>query len=374
MPADHLDFESAVGAIAERIRIAARQGTKLAIRGGNSKEFFGNPVQGEPLDIAALRAPVLHEPSELVVTAAAATPLAELEDLLEAAGQMLAFEPPHFGASATVGGCVAAGLCGPRRLAQGYAGGPLRDHVLGAKMLDGHGNLLSFGGTVIKNVAGYDVSRLLAGSLGTLGVIVEVSLKVVPRPPHEITLVRECGEAAALECYAAWNREPWPVSGSAWSDGRLSLRLSGAAAALEAARRDIGGELLAPQSATVFWRELRDQCHRFFDLAAGESLWRLALPFDAPVLAGPLAGGGVLHEWHGMQRWIKSRAVGEAAPIALQQLARRLGGHATRFRGGDRSSPAFAPLAPTTAAIHRRLKAEFDPQGVFNPGRLQPDL
>lgn len=372
---DDVAFETAVGAIADRIRAAAAEGTKLAIRGGGTKDFFGNPLQGEALDIGVLKAPLIHESSELVVTAAAATPLAELEATLDAAGQMLAFEPPHFGAAVTVGGCVAAGLCGPRRLASGYAGGPLRDHVLGTKLLDGRGNLLSFGGTVIKNVAGYDVSRLLAGSLGILGVIVEVSLKVVPKPTDELTLVFECDEVTAIDRYGEWNRQPWPVSASAWIGGRLWLRLSGAAVAIAATHRAIGGDMLSPHAAADFWLGVREHRHEFFETSATESLWRLSLPFDAAVLPDVTGiTGGVMHEWHGMQRWIKLRAKDYAATSAVHELAHRYGGHATRFRGGDRATPAFAPLAPVNATIHRRLKDEFDPQGVFNPGRLQPDL
>ena len=376
-------FESALAQIAEHIRAAAAAQRPLCIQGGGSKLFFGNAAVGDVLDVRDLRADPRHEPAELVVTVAAGTPLAEIEALLAEAGQMLAFEPPRFGPAATVGGCVAAGLCGPRRIASGYAGGVLRDHVLGAKLLDGRGNLLSFGGTVIKNVAGYDVARLLAGSLGILGVIVEVSLKVVPRPADEATVMLECGMDEALRRCGDLGIEPWPVSASAWIDGRLYLRLSGASAAVAAARRAIGGETVTLRAADDLWLRLREQRLDFFELAADETLWRLSLPAGAP--AGPGAGaasvgqGPLLFECHGMQRWLKTRHGGDAAVAGrfaadMRQAARRLGGHATRFRGDHVSGPAFEPLAPALLAIHQRLKREFDPACVFNRGRLQPQI
>ena len=376
-------FDSALAQVAEQIRDAAAAQRPLYIQGGGSKVFFGNAAVGDLLDVRNLRADPRHEPAELVVTVGAGTPLAELEDLLAGAGQMLAFEPPRFGPAATVGGCVAAGLCGPRRIASGYAGGQLRDHVLGAKLLDGRGNLLSFGGTVIKNVAGYDVARLLAGSLGILGVIVEVSLKVVPRPAAEATIMLECDADEALRRCGDLGIEPWPVSASAWIDGRLYLRLSGASAAVAAARREIGGESVTSGVADDLWMRLREQRLEFFELAADDTLWRLSLPAGAPARLPSDAvrgvGDAVLLEWHGMQRWVKTRHDRDAAVAArfagdLREAARRFGGHATRFRGDEASGHAFEPLAPAVLAIHRRLKREFDPAGIFNRGRLQPQI
>lgn len=370
---DDQAFETAVGTVAERIRSAAATRTPLCLRGGGTKEFYGNEPVGELLAVDGLQALPLYEPSELVITVAAGMRLADLEALLYANGQMLAFEPPAFGADATVGGCVAAGLCGPRRLATGYAGGPLRDHVLGAKMLDGRGNLLSFGGTVIKNVAGYDVSRLLAGSLGILGVIVEISLKVVPRPAEEITLRFELDEQEALECYGAWNLHPLPISASTWHAGQLLVRLSGAPAAIGAARRWMGGEALEKRQGEQFWQSVREQQHESFARKSDEVLWRCALPFGSPVLPS-VGSDGTTHEWHGMQRWLKLDGSDEQARRMLDDAVRRLGGYLVRFRGGTRRGTAFAPLSPTSAAIHHRLKAEFDPQDVFNRGRLVADL
>jgi glycolate oxidase FAD binding subunit len=340
-------------ALREQVRAATAAGAPLSIRAGGSKDFFGNAGEGERLDPRGCAGIVAHEPTELVITARCGTRLAELEAVLDAAGQMLPFEPPHFGAEATVGGCIAAGLAGPRRAS---AGG-VRDYVLGVKLLTGRGDLLSFGGTVMKNVAGYDVARLAAGSLGVLGVITEVSLKVLPKPVTETTLRLELDEAAALARMNAWAGKPLPISATAWRDGALHARLSGARAAVADAISRIGGDEV---DARAFWRGLREQSDEFF--AGDLPLWRLALPTTAPPVALP---GPHLIEWGGGQRWLRSGAPAEE----IRARAAALGGHATRFRGGERRD-VFAPLPPPIAAIHRRLKAEFDPAGIFNRGRM----
>lgn len=359
--------ESMDGLIAEWsecIRAAAAGGHTLHIRGGGSKDFYGRAVTGERLDTGALRGIVSHEPSELVVTVRAGTALAELEAELAAAGQMLAFEPPHFGSGATVGGMVAAGLSGPRRAS---AGG-LRDFVLGVRMLDGRGEVLRFGGEVMKNVAGYDVPRLLAGSLGTLGVLLEVSLKVLPRPFAETTLRFELGESAAIEQLNRWGGQALPLSASAWADGVLSLRLSGAQAAVRAACASLGGEEVGAQEAAAFWLGVREQTLPWFGLdVGGAALWRLSVPSAAPALKLP---GEQFIEWGGAQRWLRSTAPVER----VRARAAELGGHAVLFRGGDRQSEVFQPLAAPLLAIHRRLKAAFDPAGVFNRGRLYQEF
>lgn len=358
-------MDEAIAQLRETVRAAADGRRALCIRAGGTKDFYGNPPHGELLDPRIASGVVAYDPSELVVTARAGTPLAELEALLESRGQMLAFEPPHFGSGATLGGCVAAGLGGPRCAFAGAARGAVRDAVLGARLVDGRGRLLRFGGTVIKNVAGYDVSRVLAGSLGILGVIVELSLKVVPRPRCEATLRFECDEASALRSMNDWSREPLPLSGSAWSGGALSVRLSGSRAAVDSARARLGGEELEASGADRFWSRLREQEAEFF---SGEApLWRLSLP----TVAGPAgAGEPQLIEWCGAVRWLRS-----GRPAAeLRRDAAALGGFATLFRGGDRAQGVFAPLPSALARIHAALKAEFDPGGVFNPGRLVPDL
>jgi glycolate oxidase FAD binding subunit len=285
--------------------------------------------------------------------------------LLAAHGQMLAFEPPHFGRDATIGGCVAAGLTGPRRASHGITFGGVRDFLLGARMLDGRGQLLSFGGTVMKNVAGYDVARVLAGSLGILGIIVEVSLKVLPKPTTETTVRFEMDEAAALRALNAWGREPLAISASAWSGGCLTLRLSGARAAVESAHMKLGGHEIDGSAARNFWCGIREQTDSFF--AGDAPLWRLSLPPNAEAL--PLASEQLI-EWGGALRWVRSpKPVDE-----MRAHARKYGGHATLFRGGDRSQGAFTPLTRELAVIHKRLKAEFDPADIFNRGRMFPDL
>jgi glycolate oxidase FAD binding subunit len=344
-----------------RIRDAAARGAALRLRGGGSKDFYGGEPRGEILDTREHAGIVDYEPTELVVTARCGTALAELEGALAERGQMLPFEPPHFGAGATLGGCVAAGLAGPRRAACGA----VRDFVLGARMLDGRANEVGFGGRVMKNVAGYDLSRLLAGSLGTLGLILEVSLKVLPRPAAETTLRLALPQARALEALNGWAGQPLPVSASAWRDDELTLRLSGAPSALQSAAQAIGGEPLAAQAAAQFWESVREQTHAFFSGAGPR--WRLSVPPQAAQIPLP---GDTLLEWGGALRWMRT----EADAAAVRAAAGAAGGHATLFRNGDRSAGVFAPLAPALLRVHRELKAAFDPAGIFNPGRLYPEL
>ena len=342
----------------ERVQAAARDARPVRIRGGGSKDWYGGRPDGEILDTRACAGIVDYEPTELVITARCGTPLAEIEAALAERGQMLAFEPPHFGAGATFGGAVASGLSGPRRA----HGGALRDFVLGATLLDGRGELLRFGGRVMKNVAGYDVARLLAGSLGTLGLLLEISVKVLPRAVSETTLRFELAETDAIRTLNEWAGKPLPLSGSCWHEGVLSLRLSGARAAVEDARRRLGGETV-PDCAR-FWESLREQRHAFF--AGDQALWRLSLPSTAGAVA--LDGAGLI-EWGGAQRWL--RAPGDAQSAArIRAAATAAGGHATLFRGGDKEVGVFQPLAPALARIHAGLKAGFDPAGIFNPGRM----
>ncbi len=341
----------------DRVRAATAARTALRIRAGGSKDFYGNACDGELLDPRALTGIVAYEPTELVITARCGTSLAELETALDEAGQMLPFEPPHFGPSATVGGCVAAGLAGPRRAA---AGG-VRDYVLGCKLLTGRGEELTFGGTVMKNVAGYDVARLAGGSLGILGLITEVSLKVLPKPVTESTLRLELDEAAALKRMNEWAGQPLPVSATAWRDGQLHVRLSGARAAVNEAQAKFGGEVV---DGGALWSSLREQSDAFF--GGTQPLWRIGVPSIAPALDLP---GGQLIEWGGGQRWLLT----DLPAAQIRARAAACGGHATLFRGGERRD-VFAPLPAPIAAIHHRLKAEFDPAGIFNRGRMYADL
>jgi glycolate oxidase FAD binding subunit len=361
----------ALDTLVDRVRAARADKRALDIRGGGTKAFYGEAPQGEPLDIRPLAGISSYEPSELVVTVRAGTPLAELEAALAEKGQCLAFEPPRFASAGstggTVGGMVAAGLSGPSRA----TAGAVRDHVLGATLLSGRAEVLSFGGQVMKNVAGYDVSRLLAGSLGTLGVILEVSLKVLPVAPATATLRFELDEAKALDQLNTWGGQPLPLSASAWWSGILVLRLSGAAAAVQSAVTRLGGEVVEPPMAAGFWTGLRDQTDEFFigaakAVEAGATLWRLAVPQTAAPIKTP---GEHLVEWGGAQRWV----VTTAPAATLREAAARVGGHATAFRGG-KSAGVFAPLSLPLMRIHRDLRAAFDPEGVFNRGRLYPGM
>ena len=376
-----LAHDPALQALVDQVQRARAAGTALCIRGGGTKDFYGeapmltsSAAALEILDTRALQGTSSYEPTELVVTTRCGTPLAELEALLATQGQCLAFEPPHFAPGATVGGMVAAGLAGPARAAVGS----VRDFVLGATLLNGRAEVLTFGGQVMKNVAGYDVSRLLAGSLGTLGVIVEVSLKVLPLAQATLTLRLEMDQAAALAQLHAWGGQPLPLNASAWWHGSLLVRLSGAIAAVHAARVRIGGEVVNDAEAQPFWRGLRDHADEYFATArsavrdgAGQAngcaLWRLSVPQTAPVLTLP---GDTLIEWAGGQRWLCSTAPAATVRAATAQV----GGHATLFDAIDRSGGVFAPLSAPLARIHRTLKTAFDPAGVFNPGRLYPGL
>jgi len=346
--------------LVEAILQAGRSGTALRLRGAGSKDFYGGMLAGEVLEVAGYRGIVAYEPSELYITARCGTPLAELEAALAERGQMLAFEPPHF-SGATVGGCVAAGLAGPRR----QQAGAVRDFVLGTKLIDGRGQVLDFGGQVMKNVAGYDVSRLLAGSLGTLGLIAEVTLKVLPQPVAEATLCSAMDEATAIARLNAWGGQPLPISASFWADGQLFLRLSGAQAAVDAALARLEGERL--DTAEDFWKMVREQGH---PALAGDVLWRLALPTTTPPLGLP---GLRAIEWGGAQRWY----AGDLAPAVWREAAQRAGGHAVLYRAPESLrclEGAFAPLAPAVLDVHRRLKKAFDPQGILNPGRMYAEL
>ncbi len=388
--------DPALQRLIDQVQAARADRQLLDIHGGCTKAFYGGPRQGQPLDVRPLAGISSYEPTELVVTVRGGTPLAELEAVLAERGQCLPFEPPRFsgaglaaevaaaltkgamagtGASPepgadlsgeTVGGMVAAGLAGPARATMGG----VRDHVLGVKLLSGRAELLNFGGTVMKNVAGYDVSRALAGSLGVLGVICEVSLKVLPVASATVTLRQPASQAEAIQRLNKWGGQPLPIHATAWWEGMLVLRLSGAHAAVDSARQQLGGEVIEPELAARFWQGLRDHQDEFFNSAAkavesGASLWRLSVPATTPAI--PLSGEQLL-EWGGAQRWICT-----SAPAAtLREAAAAVGGHAVLFRSKDKSAGAFAPLSPALAKIQRELMLAFDPEGAFNPGRLWP--
>ena len=345
--------------IRDRVRAAFESDTPLCIEGGGTKRFLGRAPAGEPLKVGEHRGVVNHAPSELVLTVRAGTPVADTQAALAEHGQWLAFDPPRHEKASTIGGVVACALSGPARPWTGA----VRDFVLGTRIVNGRGDVLSFGGEVMKNVAGYDVSRLMAGALGTLGVLLEVSFRLLPRPAWDRTRVLELTAGEAIRRLTEWARAPLPILGACHDGERLHVRLAGAQASVAEAAERIGGE---PGDGSL-WESLRDHRHPFFANAEdGPPVWRLSVPAHAPPVDLP---GSVLIDWGGAQRWVRSDAPGPE----LRAAAEAAGGHATCFRGGDRDEP-FHPLAEGLDDLHARLKCAFDPRRILNPGRLYPDL
>jgi glycolate oxidase FAD binding subunit len=344
-----------------RLRASTASKTPLRIRGGGTKDFYGETPLGVVFETGAYSGIVDYDPTELVITARAGTPLVEVEQAMAAQRQMLAFEAPQFGAGATLGGTIAAGLSGPRR----PFAGAVRDVVLGVRMLDGRGDDLRFGGRVMKNVAGFDVARLMCGALGTLGVLTEVSIKCLPLPRSEATRTFELSVDESIRRVNEWGAQPLPVSATCFVAGTLCVRLSGAEPAVQAAASRLGGETISDGPA--FWRSIRDHAHAFFTdaIQGGASLWRLSVKSTAPHAD---LGAEQLIEWGGALRWLCASARTDA--VRLRAWARDHGGHATLFRAGDKSIGVFDPLPAPLLAIHRRLKAEFDPHRILNPGRM----
>jgi glycolate oxidase FAD binding subunit len=354
-----MNVKAELDALRDRVIAAHQQREPLRLRGAGTKDFYGEVTTAATLlDLRPFRGIVDYEPSELVITARCGTPLSEIEATLKDRGQFLAFEPPAFGGDPTIGGVIAAGLSGPRRM---YAGAA-RDFVLGATLLDARGDILRFGGQVMKNVAGFDVSRLLCGSLGILGVITEVSLKVLPRPRAEETLRFEMSAQDAIQAFNRWSGQPLPLSGASWWDGLAWIRLSGAASAVRAAQERLGGERVDQTTAAQWWEALRHCRHPIFE---SNTLWRLSLPDTTPPLALP---GDQLIDWGGALRWYAS----DDAPGCddARRVASSAEGTAMCWRGAAPASGRFHPLQPTVATLTRRLKDRFDPHGIFNPGTM----
>jgi len=350
---------SFISTLQERVKAAAESNTPLLIQGNNSKAFYGRQCEGEILSVKDHSGIIDYTPSELVISARAGTRLNELETVLQNEGQMLAFEPAHFGDDATLGGTIACAFSGPRRP---YAGAA-RDFVLGVNCINGNGEWLRFGGQVMKNVAGYDVSRMLTGSLGTLAILTDIHLRVLPCPETELTLRLEYDAAAAIQRCNQLSGLPLPLSASCYLDGHLHLRLSGMQQGVQAAAATIGGE---PQDdANHFWQQLREHELPFF--SGDLPLWRIAV---APATPDPALAGELLIEWGGAQRWLRSQQSGEA----IREAVKSLGGHATLFRHGDHSGDVFQPLPAALLALHQRLKHTFDPAGILNPGRMYREL
>ena len=354
-----MDTPAVLKELRERVVSAHQQRQPLRLRGAGTKDFYAEESSDAAvLDLCPYRGIVDYEPSELVVTARCGTPLSEIESALADHGQFLAFEPPAFGSDPTIGGVIAAGLSGPRRM---YAGAA-RDFVLGATLLDARGDILRFGGQVMKNVAGFDVSRLLCGSLGILGVITEVSVKVLPRPRAEETLRFEMPAREAAAAFNRWSGQPLPLSGAAWWDGVAWIRLSGASSAVRAAHERLGGERVDPTAAIQWWNALRHCQHPVF--RSSLSLWRLSLPDTTPPLA---LTGDPLIDWGGALRWYAYDPQSGDEP---RKAASAAGGAAMCWHGPAPASGRFHPLKPTVAILTRRLKDHFDPHGIFNPGRM----
>ena len=384
--ADSSLMQNSVNAFREQILSAKKNQTPLSIEGGATKNWYGNPNSFAKLSTTTYQGILDYQPEELVITACAGTPLQEIEMALAQRNQVLAFEPPHFGDKATFGGAIAAGLAGPARISTGN----LRDFVLGARLLDGRGNDLSFGGKVMKNVAGYDISRLLPGSLGTLALLLEASVKVLPKPAASLTLRAMISQAQALKLLNQWAGQPLPLSASAWigasnsqQEGELSIRLAGAHAAVSSASAmittAIGASEVSPTVAAQFWQDLREQdlpCFQITD--PGQALYRLALPAACPPLQFPESQlNSLVLEWHGQERWWR----GPSAPdcfATLKKLALAQGGHATQFKVSKVSAVntqrftllSENPLTAGLATVQQRLRHAFDPAGIFATGRM----
>lgn len=351
-----LQVGDASAQLVDAVRQALHEQQPLRIRGGDTKAFLGRSVAGRELDTRAHCGIVQYDPSELVVTVRSGTPVAHLMAVLDEAGQTLPCEPPTFGDAATVGGMVASGLAGPRR----PWSGSVRDFVLGCRMITGQGKHLRFGGEVMKNVAGYDVARLMAGSFGCLGVLTEVSLKVLPKPRAAQSISMAIDAAQALSMLTEWRRAGLPLSAASHVESRLHVRFEGGTGSVHAALQQVGGEPLDSQ----FWGDLRE--HRLPFFADSRPLWRLSLPDNTPLLALP---GDTLLDWGGAQRWLKS----DADAARIREIAHAAGGHATCFTPTPGVEP-FSPLPEALTRLHRQLKSRMDPGGIFNPSRMYAGL
>lgn len=343
----------------DRIAQAYHDRVPLQIKANNSKAFFCRTIHAPAVQVASHRGILNYEPTELILTARAGTPISEIEQVLAAQNQMLPFEPPHFGPNATLGGTIACGLSGPRRPWTGSA----RDFVLGVKIINGKGEIISFGGEVMKNVAGYDVSRLMTGAMGTLGLLLEVSLKVLPKPTSEITLTREMDRKQALQQMLLFSHQSLPISALCHDGDKLHVRLSGAEQSVQAAKKQLGGIEL--DNNDTCWENIREHKHAFF--ASNTPLWRVSIP---PATSTSALAGEQFIDWGGAQRWLLS----DLDAGTLREKVSKLNGHATLFRHGDRSQEIFHPLSGKLKQLHLELKLAMDPHCVLNPTMLYADF
>ena len=352
----------------QQIQSAFQQKTALKIIGGGSKGFYGHAIAAQPLNVSAHCGVLNYEPTELVITVRAGTLLSDIEKLLDNNGQMLAFEPPAYSPTATIGGTIACNFSGPRRAYTGAA----RDFLLGCKIINGKGEILSFGGEVMKNVAGYDVSRLMAGAMGTLGVLLEVSLKVLPKAESENTRVFHCSFKEASKKVHQLSRTALAVSATCYHNSILHIRSSGTNKAVLAAIKTLGGDNL--DNPSDYWRSIKEQQHNFF--CTEKNLWRLSLASDLEQISleGEINDADYLYEWGGALRWLKTDIAGDKIQNALNALD----GHATLFRqnntNSEQTSTLFQPLTPGLLNIHKKLKQAFDPENILNPGKQYTDL
>ena len=342
----------------------------LKICAGNSKHFYGYPKDGNLLDVSTHQGIISYEPTELVITARAGTRLADIESTLSDSNQILAFEPPYFSEiasqknatlkNATLGGTIACNMSGPRRAYSGAA----RDFVLGCSIINGKAEKLKFGGQVMKNVAGYDASRLMCGAMGTLGIILDVSLKVLPKPETEITLSQQCGIHQAMDNMHQWVKQSLPVSASCYVNSQLYIRLSGNHSSVSSAQQKIGGDVV--NNDQDFWQQIKDQSHDFFK--SEKSIWRLSLASSTPPLKN--LNGNTLYEWGGALRWLSSNDPAEK----IRELLNSVGGHATLFKNNKLNIAPFHQLSPGMLTIHKNLKQAFDPGNILNPGCMYKEF
>jgi len=345
--------------IQSQILDAYKNKSALKICGGNSKHFYGQKLNATPLDVTTHNGIVNYEPTELVVTVRAGTRLSELETTLSENNQILPFEPPHFSETATIGGTIACNLSGPSRAYNGAA----RDFVLGSNIINGKAESLKFGGQVMKNVAGYDASRLMCGAMGTLGVILDVSLKVLPKPETEITLSHKCDLNQAIFNMHQWVKQSLPITATCYDGSRLFIRLSGNNSSVNSARKIIGGELI--DNSRTFWLQLKEQSHDFFN--TDNPVWRLSLSSTSPLLD---LQGDTLYEWGGALRWLKT----ESPAKDIRNKLEAAGGHATLFRNNKQKCDTFQPLSNGLLNIHKNIKNAFDPDHILNPGAMYKDI
>ena len=331
------------------------------IQGGGSKDYYGNPVEAGPLDVSPHSGVISYEPTELCITVRAGTPLSEIESLLAEHQQILPFEPPQYTDRATIGGAIAAGIAGPRRA---YSGS-VRDAILGVQIINGEGEIVNFGGQVMKNVAGYDLSRLMVRSLGTLGLILNVSIRLIPKPEQDLSLVFEASQEDALAFFEGLRKQLLPITASLWKDNMVYMRFSASEKILKSTRAKIAAqkEIDVLADGDNFWQSIRDHKDDFFSYS-DKPLWRLSLP---PVSDKILRiNDPQLIEWGGAQRWVNSNAPANI----IHSIAMSRGGYATAFKRRAPGTAVFPTLEPKLLALHRQLKRKMDPHAVFNPNRL----